>query len=225
MELPMISPEVSATPNVRLRIIYTKQGAQRYTGHLDFHRVWERALRRSRLPVAYSQGFHPQARLNLACALPLGVTSRCEVLDVWLTTPVDLDQTIELLSSALPEGVDLLHIENVDLHAPPLQTQVHASEYEATLLDPFDAEELGQRIHSILESPSLIRERREKSYDLRPLIEDLHLLSPTRTNLLRLFMRLSAREAATGRPDEVIITLGLEPTAVRVERTALIFVS
>jgi radical SAM-linked protein len=43
----------------------------RYTGHLDLHRAWERTFRRARLPLAYSQGFHPQPRLNLACALPL----------------------------------------------------------------------------------------------------------------------------------------------------------
>ena len=56
----------------------------RFTGHLDLHRAWERTFRRAGLPLAYSQGFNPHPRLNLASALPLGFTSEGEVIDVWL---------------------------------------------------------------------------------------------------------------------------------------------
>ena len=57
----------------RLRITYSKTAALRYTSNLDMHKIWERALRRARLPLAYSQGFHPQPRLTQACPLPLGL--------------------------------------------------------------------------------------------------------------------------------------------------------
>jgi radical SAM-linked protein len=208
---------------MRLRITYTKQGAQRYTGHLDFQRVWERILRRSRLPVAYSRGFHPQARLNLACALPLGVSSRCEVLDIWLSAPVAPEQVTASLRSALPPGVELLKIEEVDLHSPPLQILVRFSDYEAILLDPLDPTEFEPRLRDLLTAASLIRQRRDKSYDLRPLIEDLRILPPAAGQSLRLAMRLSVREGATGRPDEILSVLGLDPSAARIERTALTF--
>jgi hypothetical protein len=56
----------------RIRIQYAKTEPLRYTGNLDMHRIWERTLRRARLTIAYSQGFHPQPRLNQACPLPLG---------------------------------------------------------------------------------------------------------------------------------------------------------
>ncbi len=59
----------------RLRLTFAKTAAMRYTGHLDLHTTWERTLRRARLPLAYSQGFHPQPKIQLASALPLGFTS------------------------------------------------------------------------------------------------------------------------------------------------------
>ena len=69
---------------MRIRITFAKQGALRYTGHLDLHKLWERAARRAELPLAYSQGFHPQPKMNIAAALPLGFSSRCEVMDMRL---------------------------------------------------------------------------------------------------------------------------------------------
>ena len=69
---------------MRLRLTFTKTGSLKYTGHLNLHRTLERTFRRAGLPLAYSQGFNPQPRMNLAEALPLGITSECEVMDVWL---------------------------------------------------------------------------------------------------------------------------------------------
>ena len=69
---------------MRVRITFSKQGALRFIGHLDLHRLWERAMRRANLPLTYSQGFHPQPKISLAAALPLGFSSRGEVLDARL---------------------------------------------------------------------------------------------------------------------------------------------
>jgi radical SAM-linked protein len=69
---------------MRLRITFAKTEAMRFTGHLDLHRTWERCFRRARLPLAYTQGFNPHPRLNLAAALPLGFTSQGEMIDAWL---------------------------------------------------------------------------------------------------------------------------------------------
>ena len=76
----------------RIRVAYTKGSSLRFTGHLDMQRLWERLLRRSRLPVRYSQGFHPRARLNLASALPLGFISEAELLDFWMNEPLPLEE-------------------------------------------------------------------------------------------------------------------------------------
>jgi radical SAM-linked protein len=203
---------------MRIRITFSKLGALRYTGHLDLHRLWERAARRAELPLAYSQGFHPQPKLNIAAALPLGFSSRCEMLDMRLEHDISLDGLKERLQETLPTGIQLASIETVDDRAPALQTQVASAEYEVTLTGAVDGSDLKRRIDSVMESTSITRERRGKTYDLRPLIEALELLSEG-----KIFMRLSAREGATGRPEEVLDMLGIAFEGTRIERTRLIF--
>jgi radical SAM-linked protein len=203
---------------MRIRITFIKQGALRYTGHLDLHKLWERAARRAELPLAYSQGFHPQPKMNMAAALPLGFSSRCEVMDMRLEHDISLDNLPTRLNRTLPDGLQVVDVQKVDERAPALQTQVTSAEYEVTLTEAMDWSELGQRIDSVIESKAIPRERRGKIYDLHPLVEELKLLPDG-----KIFMRLTAREGATGRPEEVLDVLGIAFEETRIERTRLIF--
>ena len=215
---------------MRVRVTFAKQGALRYTGQLDLHKLWERAARRAELPLAYSQGFHPQPKINIAAALPLGFSSRCEVMDMKLEKEIPLEGLKEKLQETLPTGIQVLNVESADDRAPALQTQVVAAEYYVILTEPVDESELERRVDSVLESVSIIRERRGKKYDLRPLVEDLKILESdglrsvqAQTHVLQIFMRLAAREGATGRPEEVLDVLGIPFEGTRIERTRLIF--
>jgi radical SAM-linked protein len=218
---------------MRIRITFVKQGALRYTGHLDLHKLWERAARRAELPLAYSQGFHPQPKMNMAAALPLGFSSRCEVLDMRLEREIPLEDLPARLNTALPSGLQVVGIVQVEESAPALQTQVLSAEYEVTLTEAIERSELQQKVDSVMESKSIPRERRGKMYDLRPLIEELQLLesngSPSvqeqAAGLQKIFMRLKAREGATGRPEEVLDVLRIAFEGTRIERTRLIFQS
>jgi radical SAM-linked protein len=205
---------------MRIRITFVKQGALRYTGHLDLHKLWERAARRAELPLAYSQGFHPQPKMNMAAALPLGFSSRCEVLDMKLEHDISLSDLPTRLNGTLPSGLQVVGVEQVEERAPALQTQVASAEYEVALTEAIDRSELKQRLESVIQSKSIPRERRGKMYDLRPLIEELRLLPDG-----QIFMRLAAREGATGRPEEVLDVLDIAFEGTRVERTRLIFQS
>jgi radical SAM-linked protein len=206
---------------MRLRVTFAKTEEMRYTGHLDLHRTWERTFRRAGLPLAYSQGFHPQPRLNLASALPLGFTSECEIADVWLEQPIPTDEVRAALEQAAPPGIKINEIQQVEEKAPALQTQVIASEYRITLMD--SNPQLEQRIQELLAAKSLPRERRGKRYDLRPLVEDLQQLPDDEQHRTRLFLRLSSRAGATGRPEELLSVLDILPTSALVHRTKLIF--
>ena len=203
---------------MRIRITFSKLDALRYTGHLDLHRLWERAARRAELPLAYSQGFHPQPKINIAAALPLGFSSRCEVIDLRLEHDIPLEGLREKLQQTLPTGIQVAGIESVDERAPALQTQVASAEYQVTLTEAVDGSELKRMVVSVMESESIVRERRGKTYDLRPLIESLETASEG-----KIFMRLTAREGATGRPEEVLDMLGIAFEGTRIERTRLIF--
>ena len=212
---------------MRIRITFAKQGPLRYTGHLDLHKLWERAARRAQLPLAYSHGFHPQPKMNIAAALPLGFSSRCEVMDMRLEHEIQLEGVREKLQQTLPAGIQVLNVENADERAPALQTQVASAEYQVTLTGLIDGSELKRKIDSVMESESIIRERRGKKYDLRPLIEGLSLTPAALPDESgeKIFMRLAAREGATGRPEEVLDTLGIPFEETRIERTNLIFLS
>jgi radical SAM-linked protein len=211
---------------MRIRITFQKLGALRYTGHLDLHKLWERAARRAALPLAYSQGFHPQPKMNIAAALPLGFSSRCEVLDMRLEREIPLDGLREKLQGTLPTGIQVTAVESVDERAPALQTQVVSAEYEVSLAEAGFGSDMKRKIEAVLESKSIIRTRRGKEYDLRPLIEELSLTlnpSPAGRGEEALFMRLAAREGATGRPEEVLDMLGVAFEDTRIERTCLLF--
>ena len=205
---------------MRIQITFSKQGALRYTGHLDLHKLWERAARRAELPLAYSQGFHPQPKMNLASALPLGFSSRCEVLDMRLERDTPLDGLGDKLNATMPTGIRILEITQVDDRAPALQTQVVSAEYEVTLTEPVDGSELTRRIVSVMDSESIPRTRRNKEYDLRPLVEELLLQDDS-----KIFMKLTAKEGATGRPEEVLDALGIAFEETRIERIHLNFSS
>lgn len=209
---------------MRVRITFAKQGALRYTGHLDLHKLMERAARRADLPLSYSQGFHPQPKISLAAALPLGFASRDEVMDIRLNEEIEPENISSRLKDSLPTGIQILKVERVEESLPPLQTQVLSATYEARLTEPIDGSELNRRVGALMMAETLPRERRGKAYDLRPLIEMLSVVTqPDGKVWLR--MTLASREGATGRPDEVLAALDIEPETVRVERTKLIFIS
>jgi radical SAM-linked protein len=205
---------------MRIRLTFSKAGAMQYVGHLDLHRAWERTFRRSCLPLAYSQGFHPQPRLHLACALPLGFTSQCEILDAWLEQDIPLAEIQEALSSTLPPGLEILALENIALHAPALQTQVTSAVYLITFLD--EIPDLEARFRKVIRAEQLPRKRRNKPYDLRPLIEAASPPSQNAAGKAELRVQLAAREAATGRPEELLDELGIKFEATLIHREKLI---
>ncbi len=205
---------------IRIRFSHTKTGALRYTGNLDMQKVWERTFRRAKLPLAYSQGFHPQPRINQACPLPLGFSSAVELLDVWLNEEMPLAEIEAAVQAAAPAGVSINSLEQIDLHAPRLQTLADTADYRITLHQDVTKAELDQKIAALLAAASLERERRGKSYDLRPMIMAIRS-EELLDHSLHIYLRLTVREGATGRPEEVLRVMGLDPFAVSIERIQL----
>jgi radical SAM-linked protein len=208
---------------MRLRLTHTKTGPLIYIGNLDLVTLWERAARRAQLPLSYSKGFHPQPKLQIAAPLPLGYSSRCEVMDMRLDEDRDAEEAVGALQAALPPGIQILRSETVAAELPPLPSMVLAVEYEVSLAG--DAEsQLEDRLERLLAAESLLRQRRGKEYDLRPLIEDLRLEHRDGVSAV-LRMRLTARPGATGRPDEVLAALQVSLRGAHIERTAIVFQS
>src|SRR5512146_2790169 len=145
---------------MRARITFTKSGPLRYIGHLDLQTLWERAARRAGLPLAYSHGFHPQPKINFASALPLGYSSRAEVVDMRLQEDVEPVELQRRLTAAMPDGIAVLEVRAVDEAEPALQMQVTAAEYEVALPENHSADELRQGVSRLLGADALPRVRR-----------------------------------------------------------------
>lgn len=207
--------------SIRIRITYAKIGNLRFVGHLDLQNLWERAFRRADLPMQFSQGFSPKVRLNLASALPLGITSDCEVIDFWLVKATPLDEVHHALTNALPAELQIRSLEFVPLILHSLQSSMQASEFLATFDKEVKADQLQAHVDEFMLATEIIRIRRGKSYNLRALTQSLEVVSTTPQ--LQLLMCLDGREGATGRPDEVISQLGFDPLSCEINRIKLIF--
>ena len=204
----------------RVRIRFGKFDALRYMGHLDLATTWERTLRRADMPLEYTQGFNPRPRLQFAAALPLGLTSEWEYLDVWLTARLEDDFPqgwVARLQEKAPDGLRIYSLADVPIRAPALPPQVTSAEYVLTPRDPaLTPDDLRTRAAALLARPHIERTRRKKSYDLRPLIYDLHMDEEG-----RLIAWLSAGEKANARADELIDALGLTLAQVHAHRLRL----
>jgi len=208
----------------RLRITFARGEALKYISHLDLARAWERALRRAEAPLAYSQGFNPRPKMAFAAALPVGYTSAAEVVDVFLDAPLSPVELAHRLAAALPPGLRVISIEEVEPGLPALQSQVRAAEYRVSMAWEGDRADLEARVAALLAASTLPSERMRKgqrrSYDLRPLVEDLKLEEKDAEGYL-LWMRLRHGTGGTARPEDVLDALGLAEVPFNVERTAL----
>jgi len=216
-----VNPVNESVPT-RYRISYGKGPAMRFTGHLDLLQTWERTFRRASLPLTYSQGFNPRPKLQLGPALPLGCTSECELVDIWLDPPLLTGEILTRLKDAAPPGIALASVEEVPSNDPALQNQVTSVEYFVALPSEKAGAEVERALSQLLDTNPIQRSRRGKTYNLRPLVEALELVPEGQGHAAGLVMTLASREGATGRPEEVLLELGLDPSEFRIHRTRLI---
>ena len=158
--------------------------------------------------------------MQMAAALPLGFTSRCEMIDIWLANPVSLDVIQHDLARTLHPGIEILSVSEADLKEPALQTRIFASDYVVKFKEPAPLQTIRPAIDRLLTAAALPRLRREKPYDLRPLIHSLELVT-TPEGEVQMVMQLSHREGATGRPEEILDEMAVPLVDVQVERTRL----
>ena len=192
----------------RLHITFGKFGALKYTGNLDIAKIWERVLRRAELPLQYTEGFNTRPRLQLATALPLGITSECEIIDVSLREVIPLDGLIERLLAVSPAGLRIYAIEDAPIRSPALQTLVTGAAYRIHFVDPIPPPDLQTRVDDLLGQERIVqvkmRRNRKQVTDLRPLIYALEI-----DDAGDLIATLATGERGNMRPQDVIEHLGL----------------
>ncbi len=110
-------PNPSAAAVQKLRLRYAKRGPLRFTSHRDVARAFERALRRARVPMAYSQGFNPHPKISWIGASPTGVASEAEYVEIQLVEVLEPTELVRMLDAAMPPGLDLLEAVGVPIGA------------------------------------------------------------------------------------------------------------
>jgi radical SAM-linked protein len=167
----------------RIRIRFSKFGRIRFISHRDVARVWERSLRRTRVPVSYSEGFSPRPRLRFGLALATAHESCGEYVDVDLVpgTGIDVATLGERVDPTLPPGIHVQGAAHVEPGTPSLQEAVESCSWlvEVDDLDEQRAFELVERALTATELP-VTRARKAKvvTDDIRPSLLDLRTADP-----------------------------------------------
>ncbi|MDE6149202.1 MAG: TIGR03936 family radical SAM-associated protein [Ruminococcus sp.] len=156
------------------RLTYGKTGRARYISHLDLMRTMQRAFKRAKIPIWYTQGFNPHAYLNFPLALSLGTDSKIEVLDVALIEELEFDEIVTRLNACMPEG---LYIYNA---AKPVNkhTEIALAEYEIRFDCNVSPEEAKQRFEHFVQRDKIEIEKRSKKkgvnlVDIKPHIKEV----------------------------------------------------
>ena len=159
----------------RCRVELKVDGAAKWVSHLDLLGMVEKALRRSGLPIAYSQGFNPHMLISWGPAHPVGLASDGEYVDLTFNGEPPADWQ-DVFSRALPPGLTLVQARTIAAAEPSLMAAVNYACYRLEL-PAADGDQLAQAVDRLREAPSLPVERvspkGRKRVDLRPALERL----------------------------------------------------
>jgi radical SAM-linked protein len=212
-----------------LRLRFSKNGKVRFTSHRDLARIWERSLRQARVPMEYSQGYSPRAKISFGLALPTGSESDAEYIDIHVDDrrdlPCPVDDIPGVLTAVMPPGIELTGLAELERGTPSLQQAVTSCVWDLTVTQTI--EQANEWIRRVLDSPEIVvtRERKGKAVtdDLRPSIISLEVTEapdgqpgPIAHNRTVLRAELATKPRSL-RPTELLDALEpvLEPVMVR----------
>lgn len=193
---------------MRLRVRYRKQGRLRFIGAIDVGRVWERALRRADLPIAYSEGFSPHPKVSFTDALPLGYASDGEYAELTFAGPIDIPSAVAALNPAFPEGMSVTTAVEVADGSPKFAKLLQASAWDVVYPDGAD---LSRTVRAAADAAALVvpRERKGEStdVDIRPAIHQISSSGPRVRVVVHHIDHLPPDTAVAVRPSEVDLAL------------------
>ena len=208
---------------------FQKGDIVRHLGLLDLQRTMQRALRRSGLPIAYSNGFNPHIVMSFASALSSGIPGDAELLDVSLHSETTEEACMEAMNRVLPPALHVSRIRLVDDRFPKVSAALRQAEYRITLWGE-DALKIANKIPDFLAQNEIMAlrktKRAETMVNIRPMIHLLEAQMDTDAKTAVLTVRVSFVEAATLKPDLLLSSLftfsGVELPKCEIRRTCLL---
>ncbi len=216
---------------MKIRVAFAKEDEAKFIGHLDLTRVFERAMRRAGIPMAFSEGFNPHPKLAFGSALALGATSLREYVDIELAGEMLPSEFMHRLQGQLPRGLTLLEAKELPAHTKALMAVLNCAGYRVRvpLLLPLAQEKLESVLERFLEQESIgyvrysKKGRQEKN--LRPFIRSLR--GRVSSEYLELEMEIDITEQGSIKPLELVGVLRefgelpLDVDGIRVHRTGI----
>lgn len=199
---------------MKFRLTFVKKGEIRFVSHLELAHLFYRSAKRAGLLLHHSEGFHPMPRIVFEKALPVGVESLREIVDIELDGRISSTELMERLNQTLPDGIEIIEVREV-LFPLPSSSLPHRSAYRIFLDHLLSKEEAQSRLKKAMEKGELfiLQERKEKErrIDLLPLIERVEVKEETEEPgekagpVLELILR--SLSGKTAKPNEVVEAL------------------
>ena len=190
----------------KLRLRYAKRGPLRFASHRDLARALERALRRARVPMAFSAGFSPHPKISYVGAAPTGAASEAEYVEIGLAERRDPEEVRAALDASLPPGIDVL--ECVEALGPgSLADRIDATTWRVELPGVAPAE-LAAAVEAFLAADVVTVEKRTKNglrdIDARPAVAAASAAEEAGCAILHMVVR---QVTPAVRPDDVLAAL------------------
>lgn len=208
---------------------FQKGDIVRHLGLLDLQRTMQRALRRSGLPIAYSNGFNPHIVMSFASALSSGIPGDAELLDVSLKGEATAEECMVAMNRVLPPALQVSRVRMVDDRFPKVSAALRQAEYTITLRGG-GACAIASALPAFLAQDEIVAlrktKRSETMVNIRPMIHALTARTDDEKNTAVLTARVSFVEAATLKPDLLVESLcafaGAQPERCEIRRTCLL---
>ena len=208
-------------PVQTLRFTWQKKGSLKYIGHLDWMRLIQRAIRLSKLPVAYTKGYNPRSMISFGPALPLFVEALADFVDVSLYEAISLDGLLEKINPHMPEDAQVTHVEAMSAHASSIEKMLQSMHYFAITPCANGTTEgmIREQLKTLIHEPhwmveAVSKKRGAYTLDIKPYVK--HIQIQTQASLIRLDFQVErANPLMTGgtlwvKPDWVLDYLAPE---------------
>ena len=172
--------------------------------------AWDEAVASTGLPLQRGPS-GGRARVVWGAPLPSRMAAEQEPAEIMLSEALPVWRVREALAAAVPPGWRLVDLYDIWLGAPALAGQVTGAVYRVTLDGEAGPDEIAAAATGLLEARELPRTRLKggttTTYDLRPLLADIEIVSAGPPVVLRVETRIHP-ERGSGRPEEVVAALG-----------------
>lgn len=159
---------------MRMMLAFNKGQEVRFIGHLDLMRTIQRALRRSHLPIKYSNGFNPHIRLSFAAPLSVGVIGMRELMEVPVEDGLTEEQFVTRMNEALPSCLQIRFCRSVPDEFPALMSLVAGADYRISFAKNEAGRIAAGKFEAFMALDSYVAQRRTKSgenpCDIRPFV-------------------------------------------------------